>query len=66
MINMSDFIEMYCGMILYPIQINKQAGFKLSNSMTILFKDSFITKVASNKLIRHYKKIGIIPLKGYS
>lgn len=61
--NMSDFIEMYCDMIVYPIQINKQVGFKLVNSMTILFEDSFITKAASNKLIQHYKNCDIIKTK---
>ena len=59
--NINKWLHMYISMIVYPITVNKNSGWALSNNMRILFtKDATLTAESKTRLIRHYKKIGVL------
>lgn len=59
--NINEFIDIYVSMIIEPIiGGHKHTGFLLDNNTRILFKDSRVYPAQAKKLLRHYKKNGII------
>lgn len=55
--NINDFIDNYCTMIIRPVIINKMVGFELSNGFKIFFKDTGLTHKNFVRLRKHYREI---------
>ena len=57
--NINEFVNNYCDMILYPIRENKNHGFKLVNGTRIFFEDTRMAKSETARLKRHYNRRGL-------
>ncbi len=55
--NINEFINNYCDMILYPIKENKNYGFKLTTGARIFFGNTKLSHQEAQRLKRHYDRL---------